>query len=131
MEKPKRSILIIDDDKYIQQVFTRILGKQGYLIDCAETGQEAIEKLQNQKYDIALIDVKLPDTNGTDLISKIHAMHPDIIKIAITGFPSLEDATKVVDRGACAYLVKPVKPEELIKIISEKLGEQTNKNVQQ
>lgn len=122
MAKPEKSILIIDDDKYIQQVFTRILKKQGYNVDCAETGQEAIEKLQNQKYDIALIDVKLPDTNGTDLISKIHAMHPEIIKIAITGFPSLDDATKLVDQGASAYLVKPVKTEELIRVIEEKLN---------
>lgn len=124
MEKPKKNILIIDDDKYIQQVFTRILRKQGYLIDSAETGQEAMEKLRNQKYDLALIDVKLPDTNGTDLISKMHAMHPDMIKIAITGFPSLEDATKVIDRGASAYLVKPVKSEELIRIINEKLNQE-------
>jgi DNA-binding NtrC family response regulator len=124
MEKPKKNILIIDDDKYIQQIFTRILRKQGYLIDSAETGQEAMEKLRNQKYDLALIDVKLPDTNGTDLISKMHAMHPDMIKIAITGFPSLEDATKVIDRGASAYLVKPVKSEELIRIINEKLNQE-------
>lgn len=119
----KKTILIIDDDKYIQQVFTRILRKQGYLIDCAETGQEAIEKLQNKKYDLALIDVKLPDTNGTDLISKMHSMHPEMVKIAITGFPSLEDATKTIDRGAAAYLVKPVKSEELIRIINEKLNQ--------
>lgn len=124
MEKQKKSILIIDDDKYIQQIFTRILRKQGYHTESAETGQEAVEKLQNQKYDLALIDVKLPDTNGTDLISRIHATHPNMIKIAITGFPSLEDAAKVIDRGASAYLVKPVKSEELIRIIAEKLNKQ-------
>ncbi|MEM3502600.1 MAG: response regulator [Nitrososphaeria archaeon] len=128
MERSKKRILIIDDDKYVQQVFIRILEKQGYIIECAETGQEAIEKFQNQKYDIALIDVKLPDINGVDLISKMHTMHPEIIKIAITGFPSLEDSTKLIDRGACAYIVKPIKPEELIQIISEKLREKSNKN---
>lgn len=122
MEKQNKSILIIDDDKYIQQVFTRILRKRGYHTDSAETGQEALEKLQDQRYDIALIDLKLPDTNGTDLISRIHATHPSMIKIAITGFPSLEDATKVIDRGASAYLVKPVKSEELLRIIAEKLS---------
>lgn len=122
MEKQKKSILIIDDDKYIQQIFTRILMKQGYHTDSAETGQEAMEKLQNQRYDLALIDVKLPDINGTDLISRIHVAHPNMIKIAITGFPSLEDATKVIDRGASAYLVKPIKSEELIRIFAEKLN---------
>jgi DNA-binding NtrC family response regulator len=124
MEKQKKMILIIDDDKSIQQIFARILKKQGYDTDSAETGQEAIEKLQTQKYNLTLIDIKLPDTNGTDLITRIHAIDPNMIKIAITGFPSIEDATRVIDRGASAYLVKPVKSEELIKIIAEKLNKQ-------
>jgi len=121
MEKQSRNILVVDDDKSILNIFTRILQKQGYNVDTAETGQEAMEKLQTRKYDSALIDIKLPDTNGSDLLAKMHLTHPNMIKIAITGFPSLEDATKVIDRGAAAYLVKPIKPEELIRIISEKL----------
>jgi len=124
MEKQKKSILIIDDDKSILNIFTRILQKQGYNTDTAETGQEAMEKLQDQRYDLALIDIKLPDTNGTDLLAKMHTTHPNMIKIAITGFPSIEDATKVIDRGAAAYLVKPVKSEELVRIIAEKLKKQ-------
>jgi len=121
MDKQSRKILVIDDDKSILNIFTRILQKQGYSIDTAETGQEALEKLLTRKYDLALIDIKLPDTNGSDLLAKMHITHPNMIKIAITGFPSLEDATKVIDRGAAAYLVKPVKSEELINIIAEKL----------
>jgi DNA-binding NtrC family response regulator len=120
----KKNILIVDDDKSILNIFTRILQKQGYNVDLAETGQEAIEKLLAQTYHLILIDVKLPDTNGTDLLTKIHTIQPKAIKIAITGFPSLEDATKVIDRGAAAYLVKPLKSEELIKIIAEKLKDQ-------
>jgi DNA-binding NtrC family response regulator len=126
MEKQKKSILIIDDDKSILNIFTRILQKQGYSVDTAETGQEALEKLQANSYDLALVDVKLPDTNGTDLLARINQTHPNMTKIAITGFPSLEDATKVIDRGAAAYLVKPVKPEELVSIIAEKLKKQQN-----
>jgi len=125
MEKQKKSILIIDDDKSILNIFTRILQKQGYHTDTAETGQEALEKLQANTYNLALIDVKLPDTNGTDLLARINQTHPNMIKIAITGFPSLEDATKVIDRGAAAYLVKPVKSEELVSIIAEKLKKQS------
>jgi len=129
MEKQKKSILIIDDDKSILNIFTHILQKQGYNTDTAETGQEALEKLQANSYDLALVDVKLPDTNGTDLLARINQTHPNMIKIAITGFPSLEDATKVIDRGAAAYLVKPVKPEELVSIIAEKLKKPQNVNV--
>ncbi len=124
MDKQKKSILIIDDDKSILNIFTRILQKQGYQTDTAETGEEALEKLQNNTYDLALIDVKLPDTNGTDLLARINQTHPNMIKIAITGYPSLEDASKVIDRGAAAYLVKPVKSEELVSLIAEKLKKQ-------
>jgi two-component system, NtrC family, response regulator len=121
MGEQKKNILIIDDDKYILHIFSRILKKQGYSVGTAETGQEALEKVDAEKYNLALIDVKLPDTNGTDLLAKIHTIQPNMIEIAITGFPSLDDATKVMDHGAAAYLVKPVKSEELVKIIAEKL----------
>jgi len=124
MEKQRKSILIIDDDKSILNIFTRILEKQGYTTDTAETGQEALEKIETRSYDLALVDIKLPDTNGTDLLARINQTRPNMVKIAITGFPSLEDASKVLDRGAAAYLVKPVKSEELISIIAEKLKKQ-------
>jgi DNA-binding NtrC family response regulator len=124
MEKQTKNILIVDDDKYILHIFSRILRKQGYNVETAETGQDAIKKLQTAKFNLALIDVKLPDTDGTDLLAKIHRTMPDMIKIAITGFPSLEDATKVMDQGATAYLVKPVKSNELVQIIAEKLNTQ-------
>ena len=124
MEKQRKSILIIDDDKSILNIFTRILEKQGYTTDTAETGQEALEKIETRSYDLALVDIKLPDTNGTDLLARINQTRPNMVKIAITGFPSLEDASKVLDRGAAAYLVKPVKSEELVSIIAEKLKKQ-------
>ncbi len=122
MKTPSKNILIIDDDKSVLNIFTRILQKQGYNIDSAETGHEAMDKIKTKKYHLALIDVKLPDTNGVDLLTRMHQAQPNIIKIAVTGFPSLEDATRVIDRGAAAYLVKPVKTEELVRIIAEKLN---------
>lgn len=120
MEK-KKTILIVDDDKFILNVFSRILQNQGYNVDVVETGQETLENINEKKYDLALIDVNLPDINGVDLISKINSIDPDIIKIVITGFPSIEDATNAMDLGVTAYLVKPVKSEELITLITKKL----------
>lgn len=121
MEKEKKTILIIDDDKSTLRVYARILQKEGYKTDTAETGQEAVEKINNQSYDLALVDMKLPDMNGTDLLPRLHAAYPNMIKIVITGFPTVEDGTKSLDRGAEAYLVKPVRTEELLNIIKEKL----------
>jgi DNA-binding response OmpR family regulator len=67
------------------------------------------------------VDVRLPDMDGTDLLAKMKNTLHDTIKIMITGFPSLESGIKALDEGADAYLVKPVKPEELLMLIEEKL----------
>ena len=120
MEKTKKRVLVIDDDKSILRTFTRILQKNGYEVDVAETGKEALEKSQGQSYDLALIDIRLPDMDGTDLLIKMQKIIPDAAKIMITGFPSLETGIKALDEGADAYLVKPVKPEELLALIEEK-----------
>ena len=116
-----RTILVVDDDKSILRTFTRILQKNGYKIDTAETGKEAIEKANKNQYDLALVDIRLPDMDGTDLLAKIKKQLKNTIKIMITGFPSLESGVKALDEGADAYLVKPVKPEELLMLIREKL----------
>jgi DNA-binding response OmpR family regulator len=116
-----RTILVVDDDKSILRTFTRILQKNGYKIDTAETGREAIERADKKHYDLALVDIRLPDMDGTNLLAKIKKQLKNTIKIMITGFPSLESGVKALDEGADAYLVKPVKPEELLMLIKEKL----------
>ena len=118
------TILVVDDDKSILRTFTRILQKNGYKIDTAETGREAIERADKKHYDLALVDIRLPDMDGTDLLVKIRKQLKNTIKIMITGFPSLESGVKALDEGADAYLVKPVKPEELLMLIREKLKSQ-------
>ncbi|HTY74240.1 MAG TPA: response regulator [Candidatus Nanoarchaeia archaeon] len=128
MDNSKRNILVIDDDKSILRTFTRILKKSGYEIDIAETGKEALEKSKEKNYDLALIDIRLPDMDGTDLLVKIKPNMKNAIKIMITGFPSLETGVKALDEGADAYLVKPVKPEELIALIEEKFKAKEGKN---
>ena len=116
-----KTILVVDDDKSILRTFTRILQKNGYEIDAVETGKEAIEKADTRHYDLALVDIKLPDMDGTALLAKMKKPLQDTIKIMVTGFPSVESGVKALDEGADAYLVKPVKPEELLMLIEEKL----------
>jgi len=119
--KAKKSILVVDDDKSILRTLTRILQKAGYDADVAETGKEAVEKAEKRCYDLTLIDVRLPDIDGTDLLVCMKDTLKDTVKIMITGFPSLETGVKALDGGADAYLVKPVRPEELLVLIEEKL----------
>ena len=119
--KTNKTILIVDDDKSILHTFTRILQKKDYKIVTAETGKEAIERAENNKFDLALVDIRLPDMNGTELLSKTRSQLQNTIKIMITGFPSLESGIEALDEGADAYLVKPVRPEDLLMLIREKL----------
>ncbi len=121
LTEDKKLILVIDDDKSILRTFTRILTKNGYEVAVAETGKEALEKSKKQDFDVALIDIRLPDMEGTDVLIKMQKLIPEAVKIMITGFPSLETGVKALDEGADAYLVKPVKPEELMALIEEKL----------
>lgn len=121
MAVQKKTILVVDDDKSILRTFTRILQKSGYEIDTAETGKEAMEKTENRHYDLALVDIRLPDIDGTDLLAKLKKPLQHTVKIMITGFPSLETGVKALDEGADAYLVKPVKPQELLVLLEEKL----------
>ena len=121
MSESKKTILVVDDDKSILRTFTRILQKSGYEIDVAETGREAMDKAENQHYDLALVDIRLPDMDGTDLLAKLKKQLQNTVKIMITGFPSLETGVKALDEGADAYLVKPVKPQELLLLLEEKL----------
>ncbi len=126
MTTQKKRILVIDDDKSILRTFTRILQKNGYEIDAAETGKEGLEKSKKKSYDLALVDIRLPDMDGTDLLIKLQETMKSAIKIMITGFPSLETGVKALDEGADAYLVKPVKPEELLALIEEKFKAKEN-----
>ena len=124
MEHMKKSILIVDDDRAILKNAKDVLRLEGYCVDMAETGKEAIEKSSAQFYNLVLLDIKLPDMEGTELLTKMHRTTPKMMKIMITGYPSLKNAVEALNLGADAYLMKPIDPEELLKVVEEKLKEQ-------
>jgi DNA-binding response OmpR family regulator len=121
MIEDKKRILVVDDDVSILRVFKHILEKEGYIVEIAETGKDALEKIENKKFDVCLVDVRLPDMDGTDLLLNIPC-DSRTIKIIITGFSTDEVGKKAADYGADDFLVKPVKPEELIATVKERLG---------
>ena len=104
-------ILVIDDDKSIRKIFRINLEEEGYVIDLAESGEEALRKVENQRYNLALIDIKLGDMDGTDLLKSFQENAPQMKKIIVTGFPSLQNAIKALNKGADAYILKPVKKQ--------------------
>jgi len=121
----KPSILIVEDDANIRETLSIILQQKGYNTDTARNGQEAIQKSKTKFFNLALLDIKLPDMEGTKLLTTIHETLPKMRKIMITGYPSLENAVEALNLGADAYIIKPVKPEKLLALIEEKLEEQS------
>lgn len=120
----KPSILIVEDDANIRETLSTILQQKGYNTDTAKNGKEAIQKSKAKFFNLALLDIKLPDIEGTKLLTKIHEKHPKTVKIMITGYPSLENAVEALNLGAEAYIIKPVKPQKLLALIKEKLEKQ-------
>jgi DNA-binding NtrC family response regulator len=121
----KHRILIVEDDENIRKTMENILQQRGYETDTAKTGQEAEQKAKVRFYNLALLDIKLPDMEGTQLLAKLHENTPKMVKIMVTGYPSLENAMEALNQGADAYVTKPVKPEKILALIKEKLEEQS------
>lgn len=121
MVENKRSILIIDDDASIVRTLTLVLRKAGFDLYTAQTGKEASQKLLTERFDVALIDVGLGETLGTDLLPLMSKVAPGMLRIVFTGTPMSESTLDKAVRGADVFLLKPVKPETLIGVIEEKL----------
>ena len=93
----KPSILIVDDDKAILHVFTKIFERKGYSVDVAEKGKEAIEKLNINHYDVAIIDLALPDMEGNELFPLIKNSSPKTLRIMLTGKTWLQSCVEGAD----------------------------------
>jgi DNA-binding NtrC family response regulator len=114
-------ILIIDDDKVIRQTLTITLEDEGYIVDTAKNGKEAIEKTNANFYNLAIVDWRLPDIQGTKLLQELKKTTPKMAKVMLTGYPSMNNAIDAVNERADAFLVKPIAINELLVKIRELL----------
>jgi DNA-binding NtrC family response regulator len=117
-------ILVIDDDQSIRTTTAAILENEGYIVDTAENGKEAIEKSNADLYRVALIDFRLPDMEGTELLTALRETTPKMVKIMVTGYPSLQNAIECVNKHADAFFVKPVDYENLLNTIRDLIQKQ-------
>lgn len=117
-------ILIVDDDENIRTMLSMILEDENYIVESVDTAQKAIEKTDKKFYNVALIDVRLPDMEGIELLTRMKPTTPRTRKIIITGYPTLHNAIEAVNRGADAYIMKPFNMEKVLKTIKEQLKKQ-------
>jgi DNA-binding NtrC family response regulator len=117
-------ILIVDDDENIREVLTTILEDEGYIVQSVGTATDAIAETEKKFYNLALIDIRLPDMEGVELLTTMKDTTPKIRKIIITGYPTLQNSVEAVNRGADAYIIKPFNVKKVLKTIKEELRKQ-------
>jgi len=117
-------ILVIDDDKSIRDTLTAVLEEKGYAVETAENGEKAIEKSRTKFYNLALVDIRLPDMDGVQLLTTMKETVPKMVRIIITGYPSLQNAIEAVNKGADGYVIKPFNMDSVLNTIKEHLQKQ-------
>lgn len=119
------SVLVVDDDTGVRDMLSSVLNDEGYVVEAVENGKKAIKACEKLFFDVALIDVELPDMKGTELLARLKKMWPKMVRIVITGHPSLDSAMKSVNERADGYVLKPFEVTELLEKIRKLLTEKT------
>jgi diguanylate cyclase (GGDEF)-like protein/PAS domain S-box-containing protein len=124
MKRELPRILVVDDEPDMCWALENILRHASYAVTTATSGAEAIEKAQGRFFNLALLDIRLSDMEGIELVAPLKEMHPDIEVMMITGYASLESAVQALNGGASAYLTKPLKIDEVLATVREALEKQ-------
>ncbi|KKK59746.1 hypothetical protein LCGC14_3031310, partial [marine sediment metagenome] len=120
----KERIIIIDDNEDICNTLSLILEDEGYKTEIALTGQKAFKKIINKSYNVALLDINLPDVKGTELITSIKEIHPNMDIIMITANTSSKFVIDALNNGASGYILKPFDNDNLLLKVKNKLEKQ-------
>jgi DNA-binding NtrC family response regulator len=115
---PRGSILVVDDELEIREGLQALLTSENFRVTLAETGQAGLQKLEEQPFDLMLLDVSLPDRNGLDMLREIRLRDPNLAVILITAYGSIDMARQAFKGGAQDYITKPWSNDELIAQIS-------------
>jgi CheY-like chemotaxis protein len=114
MEKGR--ILVLDDDPVVTLSCKRILGAEGYSIATVEKGEDALNRLSKEDFDLFISDVRLPDISGIEVLKEARVIKPETDVVIITGYPTLEDAKESTRLGAFEYIEKPFTPDFMLNV---------------
>jgi DNA-binding NtrC family response regulator len=114
-------ILIVDDEEIVIRSCQRILGDDSHVVDSAHDGSEALRKVDENEYDIVVLDIMMPGIGGLEVLQQIKERHPDVEVVMVTGLSQIETAVKAMKLGAFDYLPKPFDPDELKHVVDRAL----------
>jgi two-component system, OmpR family, alkaline phosphatase synthesis response regulator PhoP len=107
-------VLIIDDESGLRHTMAQVLQRAGYEVTTAANGKEGFELVKEHPFDLLYLDIRMPDMNGLELLKTIHGKLPDLPVVLVTAHPDLDSAVKALRLGAIDYLLKPLKPSEMV-----------------
>ncbi|MBI4614132.1 MAG: sigma-54-dependent Fis family transcriptional regulator, partial [Planctomycetes bacterium] len=117
----KRTILLVDDDEGLRESLERSVRRKGHEVQCASRVAGALERLRSEKIDLVLLDMKLPDGSGLDVLTQARSLDPEILVVVMTAYPDVKTAVRAMKEGAADFLVKPFDLEELHRVVSRAL----------
>jgi two-component system response regulator HydG len=117
----KANILIVDDEAVVRDSLGKWFSEEGYAVETASTAREALLKLPTERWDLAVLDIKMPGMDGLELQRKIREVHPEVIIVIMTGYASVETAVQALKDGAYDYITKPFDPDDLTHVIGKAL----------
>lgn len=126
--KDTNKILVVDDEKIVRESLFHWFEDEGYLVDTAVDGLDALKKFEIGKYDLILLDMKMPGMSGIELLSKIKEIDKDSVVILITAFASVPTAIQALKEGAYDYVTKPVDPDELNNLVKNAIEQKALKD---
>lgn len=124
MHRPVK-ILIVDDEINLLQSLSDVLKRKGYSVATARNGLEALGKLKERYFNIAIVDLKMPKMGGIELLEMIKERYPQTLVVILTGYGTIKNAVDAIKKGAYSYLIKPFRPDEII-LIAKKIMEEEN-----
>lgn len=107
------TILVMEDERSVAKGLEMVLTEEGYSVDLAATGQDALNIFDSKPLDLLVADLRLPDINGMDVIQEVKSKHPDICVVVITGYANVNSALTAMKLGAFDYLPKPFTDDEI------------------
>jgi len=118
----KGNLLIVDDERSVRDSLSRWFADEGYEVGAAESAAEALTRLAERKWDIALVDIKMPGMDGIELQRKLKEADPDLTVIIMTGYASVETAVAALKLGAYDYVTKPLDPDDIGNLLRNALA---------
>jgi DNA-binding NtrC family response regulator len=128
MTEPPKHLLIVDDEKPLREAVAERLADQGFVVEQADSGEEAIRRLADFAYDILITDLRLPGIDGREVLEAAIERYPDIVPIVITGYGTVKDAVDAIKQGAADFITKPFQFDALLHVLNSAMEQRRLKS---